>query len=39
VLAEFMSPESLVLFPFGGAVESRPMADLLPLGFELRVSN
>jgi cytidine deaminase len=36
VLAEFMSPGGLVLFPFNGIPQSHTLADLLPYGFYLK---
>ncbi|HEY3991096.1 MAG TPA: cytidine deaminase [Acidobacteriaceae bacterium] len=35
VLAEFMPPGGLVLFPFDGTLQTRTLAELLPLGFYL----
>lgn len=35
VLAEFMPPDGLVLFGFGGAPQILTLADLLPFGFSL----
>lgn len=35
VLAEFMPPHGLVLFSFGGSIQSHTLAELLPLGFDL----
>lgn len=35
VLAEFMAPGGLVLFPFDGAPQIRTLAELLPFGFYL----
>jgi homotetrameric cytidine deaminase len=35
VLAEFMPPDGLVLFPFNGTQKILTLADLLPLGFSL----
>ena len=36
VLAEFMAPGGLVLFPFNGTPQSHTLADLLPYGFYLK---
>jgi cytidine deaminase len=36
VLAEFMAPGGLVLFPFDGASQARTLAELLPFGFYLK---
>ena len=36
VLAEFMAPGGLVLFPFNGAPQSQTLTDLLPYGFYLK---
>jgi homotetrameric cytidine deaminase len=35
VLAEFMSPNGLVLFPFDGTTQIHTLAELLPFGFDL----
>jgi homotetrameric cytidine deaminase len=35
VLAEFMSPNGLVLFPFDGTIQTHTLAELFPLGFDL----
>jgi cytidine deaminase len=35
VLAEFMAPGGIVVFPFEGAILARTLADLLPFGFYL----
>jgi homotetrameric cytidine deaminase len=35
VLAEFMPPNGLVLFPFDGSPQTLTLADLLPFGFYL----
>jgi cytidine deaminase len=35
VLAEFMEPGGIVLFPFDGARQTRTLAELLPFGFYL----
>jgi cytidine deaminase len=35
VLAEFMPPGGLVLFPFGNSSQTRTLAELFPLGFDL----
>jgi homotetrameric cytidine deaminase len=35
VLAEFMPPNGLVLFPFGGTPQIHTLAELFPLGFNL----
>jgi cytidine deaminase len=35
VLAEFMPPNGLVLFPFDGTVQTHTLAELFPLGFDL----
>jgi homotetrameric cytidine deaminase len=35
VLAEFMPPHGLVLFPFDGAIQTHTLAELFPLGFDL----
>jgi homotetrameric cytidine deaminase len=35
VLAEFMPPNGLVLFPFDGAPQTHTLAELFPLGFDL----
>src|SRR3984957_2939877 len=33
VLAEFMPPDGLVLFPFDGTIQTHTLAELFPLGF------
>jgi homotetrameric cytidine deaminase len=35
VLAEFMPPNGLVLFPFDGKSQTHTLAELFPLGFDL----
>ena len=35
VLAEFMPPNGLVLFPFDGSIQTHTLAELFPLGFDL----
>ncbi len=35
VLAEFMQPGGLLLFPFGGVPQVHTLAELFPLGFDL----
>jgi homotetrameric cytidine deaminase len=35
VLAEFMPPNGLVLFPFDGTAQTHTLAELFPLGFDL----
>ena len=35
VLAEFMPPHGLVLFPFDGTIQTHTLAELFPLGFDL----
>lgn len=35
VLAEFMPPDGLVLFPFDGTAQTHTLAELFPLGFDL----
>jgi homotetrameric cytidine deaminase len=35
VLAEFMPPDGLVLFPYDGTTQTRTLSELLPLGFYL----
>jgi cytidine deaminase len=35
VLAEFMPPHGLVLFPFDGSIQTHTLAELFPLGFDL----
>ena len=35
VLAEFMPPAGLVLFPFDGSIQTHTLAELFPLGFDL----
>jgi homotetrameric cytidine deaminase len=35
VLAEFMPPSGLVLFPFGNSSQTRTLAELFPWGFDL----
>jgi cytidine deaminase len=39
VLSEFMPPNGLILFPFDGtptaSIETRTLAELFPLGFDL----
>jgi cytidine deaminase len=35
VLSEFMPPDGLILFPFDGNQQTRTLAELFPLGFDL----
>ena len=35
VLAEFMPPNGLILFPFDGTIQTHTLAELFPLGFNL----
>lgn len=35
MLAEFMPPNGLILFPFDGTVQTHTLAELFPLGFDL----
>jgi cytidine deaminase len=35
VLAEFMPSNGVLIFPFGGAIQTHTLAEILPLGFDL----
>lgn len=35
VLSEFMPPDAVILFPFDGTLQTRTLAELFPLGFDL----
>ena len=35
VLSEFMPPDGVILFPFDGTLQTRTLAELFPLGFDL----